>query len=76
MDMLKGKGVELSAIALGVVVNLIIGSYQYGKLEGRVATLEQLRIEGRGEVGAQLADIKSQLAETNRKLDRVLERGR
>jgi hypothetical protein len=74
MDSLKGKGVELGAIAFTCVLNLIIGSYQYGKLEGRVTTLEQLRTESRQEVFGQLADIKGQLAETNRKLDRVLER--
>jgi hypothetical protein len=73
---IRGKGVELVAIALSVVVNIAYGSYQIGKVEQRVSILEQLRAEGRVEVADKLADIKVQIAETNRKLDRVLERGR
>lgn len=72
--MFKGKGVEILAFVGSVVVNVVLVGYVAGKLEARVAILEQLRTESRVEVGAQLADIKGQLAETNRKLDRVLER--
>jgi hypothetical protein len=71
----KGKGIELTAIAMSVVINLVVVGYQNGKLEQRVTILEQLRTESRVEVTSQLAEIKGQFSELNRKLDRVLERG-
>lgn len=65
--MLKGRAVEVAAFSLSVVVNLVIVGYMTGKLEQRVAILEQLRTESRVEVANQLSEI-------NRKIDRILER--
>lgn len=69
MEALKGKGVEIAAFAGSILINSIFVAYVAGKLEARVAILEQLRVESRVEVSSQLAEI-------NRKVDRILERSK
>lgn len=69
MEALKGKGVEIFCFALSILMNAVYVAYVSGKLEARVAILEQLRVESRVEVSTQLAEI-------NRKVDRILERSK
>ena len=65
---------DWSPLLIVCATNIVAIALAYGKLDQRVAALEQLRIEARAEVTQQIADVKHQLERVDANVSRLLER--
>jgi hypothetical protein len=75
VDQLRTVKRDWLPTGITILVNIVIMAYAYGKIEQRVTNLEQLRIEARAEIAAQVGQVQGQIQAVAADVRRLLERG-